>query len=118
MMYKSIFIIMILPFSLFAQKEKCDKFNGLWIDTVSKYQYIIKIDKGKLSIKTKDQTEQQYVLKCKNGITWFEYSKTEKVELDLTNNGTLLWLNYSSSKEKYPISAPYITTLRFIKKPT
>jgi hypothetical protein len=107
---------MLLPFSLFAQKEEVDKFNGLWIDTISEYQFIIQIDKGKLSIKDIENREQQHVLKYKNEITWFETSKTEKFVLNLSKNGALLWINYSSSEDESPIAVPYITTLIFTKK--
>lgn len=109
-------VLVIWPLLLFAQKEMCDKYKGRWIDTVSKYQYFIEICKGKIYIKTNNQKEQHYALKCTDGVICFKYSKTEKIELDLTDNGTLLWLNYISLKEKYPLTAPYITTLRFIKK--
>jgi hypothetical protein len=117
MKIKLINIFVFFPLLIFAQKDKFSKFNGTWVDTTSLYNYRVEIKKGFILIETKNKKKQKYYLKYKNGLVWFDQSNFERIELDVYRNETLLRMYYVSLKEKYPTSAPFITTVKFIKSP-
>lgn len=100
-----------------AQSNDVDRLNGIWIDTLSNYKYSILIEGTNIFICSKEQNELKYLLKFNEGVYWFEYSKREKIILSFSNNKNELWLNYYLKNEKYPISVPYFTELKYAFSP-
>jgi hypothetical protein len=90
------------------------KYIGCWVDTSNNHKTNIVISADSIKIKTDDYKQQVYKLKCKNNKVWFQYSKIESMQLELTQKKNL-WLHYISTKEKYPISVPLISTIKLKK---
>lgn len=113
-----ILILLVFPFPSSAQhKGKLDtvfnKYAGIWVDTASRHRYKIVVKSDSIHFTSNGENHRAFKLLCKQGKTWFRWSKTEWIELFVSDNRAFLQLDFKSSKERYPIGVPYLTCIRY-----